>query len=120
MNVLLINPPIRLNAPPYIHPIGLGIMASVLRNAGHEVQIHDLNMLRPDKVVLPSGKFDLVGVSGIITTFKYLKTLIPEIRKKYDAPLVLGGGGFTSAPETYWQAFQPDYGVIGEGEYTLL
>ncbi len=124
MNILLINPPIRLNALPYFHPIGLGIVANVLKNAGHTVQILDLNMIRCEEEDiakhLPSDTFGLIGVSGIITTFGYLKTLIPELRKKYDAPIVIGGGGYTSAPEVYQQAFQPDYGVIGEGEYTLL
>lgn len=124
MNVLLINPPLRLHTPPYYHPMGLAILAKVLQNGGHEVEIYDLNCLRYDYAEaienLPKGDWGLIGVSGIITTYKYLNFLIPALRETYDAPIVLGGGGFTSGYETYMERLRPDYGVIGEGEYTLL
>ena len=124
MNILLINPPIRLRTPPYYHPFGLGIIAQVLLDAGHDVEIYDLNCLRYDHSEaienLPLGQYDLVGVSGIITTYEYLNFLVPALKTIYDAHIVLGGGGFTSGYETYMEHLRPDYGVIGEGEYTLL
>lgn len=124
MKILLINPPLRLHTPPYYHPMGLAILSRVLLDAGHEVEIYDLNCLRFDhdgaRENLPDNDFGLVGVSGIITTYKYLNFLMPALREKYDAPIVLGGGGFTSGHDTYMRNLRPDYGVIGEGEYTLL
>ena len=48
MNILLINPPIRLTKPPYIHPIGLAIIAQMLRDAGHNVTIADINASRTE------------------------------------------------------------------------
>lgn len=122
MNVLLVNPPIRESLPPYFHPIGMAVVAAVLRNGGHNVEILDLNCLRPKDVegTLPSGPFAWVGISGLITTFGYLKFLVPLLREKYGAPIVIGGGGITSAPETYMETLRPDYGIVGEGEYTAL
>jgi magnesium-protoporphyrin IX monomethyl ester (oxidative) cyclase len=104
--------------------MGLAILAKFLQNAGHEVEIYDLNCLRYDHAdaieYLPRDDFDLIGVSGIITTYKYLNFLVPALKDVYEAPLVLGGGGFTSGHGTYMENLRPDYGVIGEGEYTLL
>lgn len=124
MNILLVNPPIRENRPAYFHPIGLASVAAVLRNAGHGVQILDLNCMRPKvegvKDILPEGPFDWIGVSGLITTFRYLRFLVPLLRRTYHVPIVVGGGGITSAPEVYMETLHPDYGVVGEGEYTGL
>lgn len=125
MKILLINPPLRSWMPPYYHPMGLAIIAQVLLDAGHDVDIYDLNALRYSEkeaiVNLPQKDYALVGLSGIITTYKYLNFLVPAIRGVYPrAALVIGGGGFTSGPEVYMNNLRPDYGVIGEGEYTLL
>jgi radical SAM superfamily enzyme YgiQ (UPF0313 family) len=124
MKILLINPPIRLNTPPYFQPVGLAIVASTLRNGGHEIDFLDLNVIRcPEEEVykhLPIKEYDFVGISGLITTYKYLHFLIPLLRKVYNAKIVVGGGGITSAPEVYMNNLCPDYGVIGEGEYTML
>ena len=124
MNILLVNPPIRESVPAYFHPIGLASVAAVLRQAGHEVQILDLNMLRPKREqlldIVPDKKFDWVGVSGLITTYEYLKFLVPFLRWRYSVPIVVGGGGITSAPETYMEYVKPDLGVLGEGEYTSV
>jgi radical SAM superfamily enzyme YgiQ (UPF0313 family) len=124
MRIFLINPPLRLHTPPYYHPFGLALIAQVLLDAGHDVEMYDLNCLRYDQEDtisnFPDMDFGLIGVSGIITTYKYLNFLVPALREKYAAPIVLGGGGFTSGHETYMQNLRPDYGVIGEGEYALL
>ena len=37
MKILLVNPPIRENAPPVNFPIGLGTIANVLCHEGHDV-----------------------------------------------------------------------------------
>jgi hypothetical protein len=46
MRILLINPTIRENKVPYVFPIGIGIIAEILRNEGHEVLVYDQNGLR--------------------------------------------------------------------------
>ncbi len=125
MNVLLINPPIRERFPAYIQPIGLGIVANMLRHGGHEVKILDLNAIRPQKDavedLLPDEEFGMVGCGGLITTYKYLHFLVPVLREKYPKSyIVIGGGGITSAPDVYMGNLRPDFGVIGEGEYTAL
>ena len=46
IKVLLIYPPVRLNAPARIPPTGLMYMASVLRNEGVDIEILDVNLER--------------------------------------------------------------------------
>jgi len=100
-------------------------VATMLQNAGHAIQIFDINAARYTKeevlANLPNRKYDWIGLSGLITTYAYLKWLTPELREMYkDTPIVIGGGGITSAPEAYMENIGPDVGVIGEGEYTAL
>ena len=118
MKILLINPPIRMNKEPYFQPIGLSIIASVLRD-DHEVDILDINVQR-DGFTFPIENYDLIGISGLITTYKYVYDLMPLLRERYICPIVIGGGGITSAPDEYMKNLKPDYGVLGEGERTIV
>lgn len=116
MKILLINPPIRLRYLPYIHPVGLASVAASLRNDGHDVDILDLNTIR-NNVPLPNKDYKLIGISGLITTYRFVKLIVPQIRAAYPGvPIVMGGGGFSSAPEVYFDSLDIDYGVVGEGE----
>ena len=80
MKMLLINPPIREWAKPNILPLGLGYIASALRNSGHQVEVLDINAYRlsPEEVEdkIRVAKFDLVGIGAIVTVYKYVKWLI--------------------------------------------
>ena len=46
MEILLINPPIREWAKPNCMPLGLGYIAATLRNAGHSLDVLDINAHR--------------------------------------------------------------------------
>ena len=46
MKIMLINPPSREWSRPNIVPLGLGYIASVLRDSGHEVELMDINAHR--------------------------------------------------------------------------
>ena len=122
---MLINPPIRENEPPRHLPIGLGIIAKTLLNDGHEVNILDINAERISKSDLNirlnfKNKYDVIGVGGLITTHKYLKWLIPEIKKhNSDSKIVIGGGVVTENPTPLLSKTPADVAVIGEGENTI-
>lgn len=49
IRVLLVNPPIRLRSKPDTYPYGLALIAAVLQKAGIEVEVLDLNAMRPDQ-----------------------------------------------------------------------
>lgn len=125
MKILLINPPIREWAAPNCVPLGLAYIASVLRNAGHKVEVLDINAFRYTneevEKKLQNMQFDIAGTGGIITTAKYIKWLVDVIKKyRPEAKVVLGGGVATSIPKLILNKTQADIACIGEGEITAV
>lgn len=118
MKILLINPPVR----HYMFPLGLGYIASCLREEGHDVNVLDIDGCRyPKEVVerkLKNHDFEAVGISGMITTYPYVKWLASIIKKEHSVPIVVGGTGGTSYPQLYLENTEADVVVIGEGEST--
>jgi len=118
MRILLINPPVR----HYMFPIGLGYITSTLRDEKHNVSVLDIDgCMYPKETVrekLKDYDFEAVGISGIITTYSYVKWLTSVIKKEYSVPIVAGGTGITSIPELYLKRTDVDIAVIGEGENT--
>lgn len=125
MKILLINPPVRKNEPPRHLPFGLGIIANVLLNEGHQVDVLDINAERlsdcdVQKRIDLKSEYNIIGTGGLITTYKYLKWLIPEL-KKYNpgSKIVVGGGVVTEDPTILLEAMPADVAVVGEGEITI-
>ena len=125
MKVLLINSPIRLDAKPSCIPYGLATCAATLMEAGLDVEIYDINALRPQEDVmrreLETKTWDVVGVSGLITTYRFQKYLIPLLKDINPiAPVVTGGGLATTSSQLLFDRTLVDIAVIGEGEQTIL
>lgn len=125
MKVLLINCPIRLNAQPNNIPYGLATVASTLMGQGVDVEIFDINALRPTKdqivAMLKNKHWDIAGVSGLITTIAFQQWLVAELKRiNFKAPVVSGGGLATSCPELIFEETLVDIAVIGEGEQTMV
>lgn len=125
MKILLINSPIRLDASPNNIPYGLATIASVLRNHGFEVEIYDVNALRPSRATivdtLKRKSWDVVGISGLITTYGFQRWLIGEVKRIHPEAAVVAGGGLASAcSDLLFRKTQVDITVIGEGEGTFL
>ena len=125
MKILFIHPPVRLNDVPKHIPYGLGILMSVAEQLGHQVAFLDLNALRlPGEAVkeaLCEDRFDVVGIGGLSSPFKFIKPLLKLVKQYQPQALLMAGGGFlTSMPEEA-MALCPEIevGVIGEGEATL-
>ncbi|HLD82959.1 MAG TPA: radical SAM protein [Candidatus Omnitrophota bacterium] len=125
MKILLINPPIREWAKPNVFPLGLGYIASVLLREGYKVEALDINAYRFNKEEVESkiktGQFDIVGIGGIITTYKYIKWLIGVIRQYHPhTTIIIGGSVGTSIPKIMLENNPVDIVCLGEGEETIL
>lgn len=125
MKILLVNPPIREHEPPRHPPFGLATIAALLLEEGHSVEVLDINAQRlsETEVVRRLGvknDYGIIGTGGLITTYKYLKWLIPELRKHNpNSKIVIGGGVVTSCPQLLLNKTPADIAVIGEGEITM-
>lgn len=131
MKVLLVSAN-TLVAPYPVYPLGLDYVAAAI-SPPHEVRIADLNTLDgPESLKALIHTFDphLVGVSlrnidntdcsapeGFIGAYR---GVIDEIREATQAPVVLGGSGFTIFPDALMSALGADFGIVGEGERLRL
>lgn len=127
MKVLLIQPPVRVDHDPVDIPNGLGILASIAIQEGHQIALLDLNSARP----IPSWKdaakqiavekWDLIGIGGLSSMYKDIKKLLYISRKLNPQALIVCGGGFITYMPDKIMKFNPeiDIAAIGEGEDTF-
>lgn len=125
MKILLINPPIREWAKPNVLPLGLGYIASALRNSGHSVEVMDINAHRwsSDEVEkkIETADYDVVGIGAIVTVYRYVKWLIGILRRRHpDKKIMLGGSVGTSIPKIILEKTEADIVCKGEGEITVV
>ncbi|TAN45978.1 MAG: B12-binding domain-containing radical SAM protein [Nitrospirae bacterium] len=108
-------------------PMGLAYIASVCRNAGHEVKIYNQDVYHwPEERLtdlLNREFFDVIGVGVIGGYYQYRKLLkISEAINKADSRpfYIIGGHGPSPEPEYFLRKTGADAAVIGEGEDTVL
>jgi len=131
-NIGLVSPPISTlerygkfaDVGSVTPPLGLCYIASVLEKEGYSVSIVDAEVLKfsmeetVDKVLSYNPK--IVGITSTMTTFHSAIDLGRNLRKaKSDLYLMLGGP-YVSALKTKALDDSFDFGVFGEGEYTVL
>lgn len=129
MNVLFINMPIRVQAQPNVVPTGIGILASLVKKLGHSAEVLDLNIHRPpltedgvrERLRAMSGKVEVIGLSGIITTLRWQKKIAALCRETLPDALLISGGGLASDFGEKLFDWIPELDVVvrGEGEGLL-
>ena len=130
MRVALVN---TNRMQPPIAPIGLDYLGEALNAAGHRVELLDL-CWEPDPHAavarfLDSADFGLVGITlrntddcGYTSRQSFLPEfadLVGAVRAHTDAPIVLGGVGFSVMPEQVLALSGAALGIWGEGEFAL-
>jgi radical SAM superfamily enzyme YgiQ (UPF0313 family) len=126
MNVLLISAN-TLTIPYPVYPLGLDYVAAALQPR-HRVGIADMNVIDTQDLVKRVDELNpgAVGISlrnvdntdttdprGFIAGYR---ELVQVLRKHTDAPIILGGAGFSIFPEKILSKLGADYGIVGEGE----
>ncbi len=131
--VLLINT--NTMRPP-VAPIGLDYLASALDEAGIEPVMLDLALSErariSDELARAAKRYspNVIGVTVRNTDDCSMATrafVLPQIvkwiallRKHSDAPIVLGGVGFSVFPREAFQYLSADYGIVGDGEAAFV
>jgi radical SAM superfamily enzyme YgiQ (UPF0313 family) len=120
---------------PYpVFPLGLAYIASVLREDGHELRIVDLCFCdhveeelryellgwRPDLIGLSLRNLDNLTYPASISYLREAEEAIALCRKYSGAKVVIGGSGFSLAPRALLSVLDVDFGVVGEGEKSIL
>lgn len=129
MRVLLVSANTE-QLPDPVYPIGAAYMAAVAEQHGHEVATVDCCFEADGPQALAAAVRDhapdVIGISlrnldssAYPQTTSYIddyRALIAAARAACDAPIVLGGAGFTVMPGTLMRHLGADVGVVGEGE----
>jgi anaerobic magnesium-protoporphyrin IX monomethyl ester cyclase len=109
-----------------VPPLGLAQLAAVIRerDAGAEVRILDLRLLKNDYSGLPAllKQFnpDFVGFRGISRNAPFMASMVKEFRKDLpEAIFAVGGPHATAVKGRILNEAPFDFGVFGEGERTL-
>lgn len=100
-------------------PLGLMSIATYLRDkAGlNNTEIADIaieNIMEKLRLCKP----DAVGISAYTYKYNSAVSLAKQIKETFDIPVFIGGSHITLIPESLHQIF--DFGVVGEGEQTML
>jgi radical SAM superfamily enzyme YgiQ (UPF0313 family) len=125
MRVLLASPESKVWSSRKHIPLGLGYLASTLREAGHEPEIYDAAVEdTPFAQVLAEAEeaglpYDLVGVTAT-TPLIYEAWEMATEAKKRGIPTILGGAHLTIMPRESMQHEEVDCVAVGEAEDTLL
>ncbi len=108
-------------------PLGIGYIAAVCREAGHEVRIYNQDVYHwPEEHLtnlLDNEHFDVVGLGVIGGYYQYRKLLkiSAAINQSKERPFyVLGGHGPSPEPEYFLKKSGANVVVIGEGETTMV
>jgi radical SAM superfamily enzyme YgiQ (UPF0313 family) len=133
MKVLLISANTeQINMP--VLPLGMAQVAAAVQTAGHNVNTVNLMMAGDirDRVKRSVVSFqpDVIGISvrniddQVLEDTKFLldpvKTVVNECRDLSDAPIVLGGAGYSIFPLSALNYLKADMGIQGDGEKSFV
>lgn len=124
MKVLLLNPPntgyyYRLGA--FYPPLGVAYLSSMLKRAGHQTRIVDMNAEKFDLRKENYEDYDLVGISVDTVRSNIAYKIANCIKKRSKNTIVVFGGPHASAEvKEILRNKIADYVVIGEGEESFL
>jgi len=132
LKISLLNPPYSLDdyfgglsqTGSMQQPLGLGYLSSYLKANGVEVQLIDAAAMRYDRrrVLAAIGRYhpDIVGISTTTPGYTRAARLAAGVKEELGLPTVVGGPHVTSLAQETLSRPEFDYGVMGEGEITLL
>lgn len=130
MRVLLIAT--NTETEPYpVFPLGMAVVARALEQAGHEVrQLDALAGGTPERIGAVCREFapEAVGISvrnldnvDSLTSAEHwaldgVRATVDVLRRATNAPIFMGGPGFSLMPEQILEHTGADHGIVGEGE----
>ncbi|MDO8445619.1 MAG: radical SAM protein [Deltaproteobacteria bacterium] len=129
INILIIIPRYNLTNEinyRYAFPLGLSFISAALKQAGFHVDCLNLNHCEGHIKTIINGAlskkaYNYVGTGSNSLLYAVIEKILNTVREHPSRPkIVLGGPIITSEPETIFNALNPDYAVIGEGEKTIV
>lgn len=125
MNILLINVSLRPESKLKLFPIGIGYIATAMKQADFLFDYLDIDVHRytEDEVetFIKNKSYDVICMGCIVTGYKYIKQLCAVVRKYHPKSyIVVGNSVATSIYETLLTMTEADIAVMGEGDITIV
>lgn len=114
----------------HVLPLGLACVAQAARDAGHEVNL--INLMdsedvgralgeaivdfRPGAIGISVRNIDDQSMEGTRFLLDAARETVEACRRLSDAPIVLGGAGYSIFPDSALDYLRADMGIQGEGE----
>ncbi|MBF0561761.1 MAG: cobalamin-dependent protein [Alphaproteobacteria bacterium] len=110
-----------------IFPLGLGYISGALKSAGYRVTCLDLAHVPADleasaiEAALRDSGAGVIGIGGLSNDWSRMHRVL-DMASRVNPRIVkvIGGGGVSSDPETMIRTLDVHYGVLGEGEDTVV
>src|ERR1022692_3405702 len=121
----------RYSQPYPVYPLGLAYLQGGLRAAGYRTKIWDANVstgtlesciatFEPAYIALSMRNIDNVQYHNPRSFVGELLDCCRRIRSVTTARLILGGSGFSIFPKELFAMADVDYGIVGDGEVSLV
>ena len=125
MKILFINPSLRAGTDHIFLPIGLGYVATYVKQHGYKFDILDCDAGKySDQYIeqyLIKNKYDVVCLGSIVTHYAWIKWCINTIKDHQpDCKVIVGNSVGGSIPEVLFQKTKADIVIYGEGEVTIV
>ncbi|NVN92235.1 MAG: radical SAM protein [Desulfuromonadales bacterium] len=115
-------------------PLGLNLLAVAAGNAGHGVTLLDLmghrdylslirdtiEEIRPGAIALSVRNIDNQNMADPRFFLDPVREIVAFCRHCSEAPIIVGGAGFSIFPEAVLRYLDADMGICGEGEVALV
>jgi radical SAM superfamily enzyme YgiQ (UPF0313 family) len=133
MKILLIS--VNREKMPYpVFPLGLAYLVRVLKEEGYRIEVLDLcfsqdppvelnetlRRFQPDLIGLSLRNLDNLTYPTSVSYLKEVEEVIQVCRQSSLAKLILGGSGYSLAPQELMNYLDIDFGIVGEGEEVFL
>ena len=123
--IVLINICLRPLKEEAFLPIGLGYIATALKNYGIKFSLLDIEAHRYSakevERYLSDNKYDIYCMGVIVTGYSKVKWLSQKIRdNNKEAIIICGNSVASSIPEIILRKTEVDIGVMGEGDITII
>lgn len=119
--------------PDPVPPLGLSYVAAAAESEGHECRVFDCNFqdvdqdmisdiraFQPHLIGLSVRNVDNTAFPMVVSYLDHYRQVATLCRKASEAPLILGGAGFSLFPEAFVRELGADLGIMGEGESTFV
>ena len=110
----------------YMFPVGLSYITAALKKAKHNVDALNLNHYSGSITDILSSKlsqkkYDFVCTGGNALGYLVIEKIVEVAKSHSTKPkIILGGPIITTLPKLIFSEFGIDFGVIGEGEETVV